>query len=1217
MSRRRHLTAPRSIARRQRRFLPLLLLAGLVLAGCPSLMPAGQTTVRQAQAPAGATPGLGASGVYVRIEGTAGRNQGVAVPVAAGSVRWLDPASLRLARWQEGAARFVAMPGGRYDAKEGVFRSAVGRDGLYTLVGTSRLPAVSRFQRQLCRDRPFGIARNERIFQERLCLVILCAPFDAGAWEHAWSEQGGAALPPGELAGHFGDLCDRCLGAPGISGPLCEVGVPEPRDPVRPPVLEHLPSGIDAGGRAVAIAVDPGEAARMVVASETGGLFRTADGGATWSHVSGRGTFDFTDVQYAGDSDVVVATARRDTKVASGGGIWRSDDAGATWNQVAVSPPAGRCADGLGARALDRVPDTGRLWAGTECGAAFSDDRGASWNYLPAVPGYDHDRIYAVVSPATGRLRILTDEGVKVSDDGGASWSVSNSGLPSRINRWGHNQLAVSPFDPTHLLWSFSYWLWDDRWEGRNGLYVSADNGATWSPIIDQGGISRPPIIRLALGSPVAAVYTMYHSNGGCQIHRATVSHGSVPSVGAWTDLTVDHCDVSDVAFAPDGRSPVLMASDGGLHATADGGLTWTFTGGGAGGYNALQITEVTGQLHGTGVGSDLYYGTQDNNLRASPDNGASWPGDICCEGFFLGVPRQPLPADETRVTGVTCAGCRDFITEPIFRGYRDWTDPPADRGNPRLVEPGTYLENTEGASTDLNVYQTTPDLGRTWDFRFSFPEAVRTFPQIARDGASGPAAALIGYRQPGEVAPRIEAIGIVQANDLLGSSRVVVSYVPGIGGLPTFPTMFAWYRPFGVHPENPSVLMVPDLAEHAVRVTPDGGATWTTDATLTGLVTDAGTLRFDWDRFGQVSAFGFNPDCPDHVLVGTRQGGILETTDAGANWRRVPGSRLIPRISSFYFSQAGEVLVSSYGRGLWRLRSPCPGAAVGAGSRFERFRPYPVPILYVDGIVMPLGSVVSAGSGEGAGPGAACDGCTYYLAEGGEITDVRVDGDGRVLAVQLSAGELRVHPSDGPQAAPGYAAEAAAPAFTVARAAPPEGKPGEAISALDRQAQPRLNALLGAGNDVRGLLVDGGDLRGLVVAAREVGGEDLPQPKQRQPFVHLNVSPLVGIPAQNFRQLEITLHGVGPEARLDAGALKVTLDGEPASLGLGREVADGAYRFVVRPGPEFTPSVGGHVLVVEGQTADGTFRDVTSFHLTVHDEADEGTSGEEDPRQR
>ncbi len=61
---------------------------------------------------------------------------------------------------------------------------------------------------------------------------------------------------------------------------------------VMPAPVAPMQPGISYGGRAVAIAVNPANADDILVASETGGLFRSKTHGGLWTQVSESSTFE-------------------------------------------------------------------------------------------------------------------------------------------------------------------------------------------------------------------------------------------------------------------------------------------------------------------------------------------------------------------------------------------------------------------------------------------------------------------------------------------------------------------------------------------------------------------------------------------------------------------------------------------------------------------------------------------------------------------------------------------------------------------------------------------------------------------------------------------------------------------------------------------------------------------------------------------------------------
>lgn len=954
--------------------------------------------------------------------------------------------------------------------------------------------------------------------------------------------------------------------------------------------LHQMQPNIANGGRAVSISVHPTNGNRVVVASESGGLFRTLNGGGAWSQVSRGATFSFTDVQHApGSPSVVVATAAADMRTASGGGIWRSSNGGGTWTQVAVSPPAG-CAVDMGAFALDAEAG-GRLWAGTVCGVAYSDDQGLNWTYLPAVAGYANDRTYAVLAPAAGKLRILTDAGIKVSADGGGSWTLAVTGLPpsGAILKGVHNQVGVSPLDADDLYWAFNYWG-VGGW--RIALFRSANAGGSWSSVFDVPGRNRPPFLRVA-GAPQANnanVYDLYFGDGGCGLRRAAVTHGPTPTVGPWTVLSVDHCDVTDVSFGTDLRSPLLLAGDGGLHATTDGGATWTFTGGGAGGYNALQITEVTGQLQPGAGGPHLYFGTQDNDIWASGDGGQTWGARICCEGFFLNVLRDYAPAAQTRVTGVTCTGCGNFSTGPLLAGFAWFPNPPNNAGNPRLLlASGQYVQNTAVTGITGSIFNLTQDGGGGWTPRYGFPEEVRDLPRVA--GTDTEPVLFVAVRKPGATPDGHEIVGIRRVTGVLDAGAPVVSEVTGFGSLGIYPTMFAWYKPFGVDPADPDRLIVPDVIDGVVKKTDDGGASWATDVALTDLVTENGSLRFREGPFTQISAFGYDPECSGHVMVGTRQAGIFQSFDGGGSWAKVPKSERVPFVSWFFFTDDEEVVVSSYGRGLWKVRYNCPRRP---WTRPLRDLVLAEPTIYWKGGRIPISQIDNPD---------ACPVCTWVLVDRGRIVEFTSDPrSNRVTGVRLEGGQLRRFGWDRAEL-PLNVRVAQAPAPD----APRFGGGGDAVAGGMDDAFPQERDTTRFGGDttlarlvdrgqaqVAGLLMAGDTVRGVILAEGPMPPEQIPAPQPEPARIRVDLPPLGGRPADAPDSITVRGSGFDPRYPLEVTVDRVPLPGDQVPR------VNERGEFVLRIPPIL--AVGGHTILVRQRTDHGLVQDAFTFNVTTQD---------------
>jgi hypothetical protein len=125
------------------------------------------------------------------------------------------------------------------------------------------------------------------------------------------------------------------------------------------------------------------------------------------------------------------------------------------------------------------------------------------------------------------------------------------------------------------------------------------------------------------------------------------------------------------------------------------------------------------------------------------------------------------------------------------------------------------------------------------------------------------------------------------------------------------------------VHPADADFIIAPDVYNNVVKVTRDGGATWTTDAALTNLVTEGGTvmMRDDSDERMQVTHIAFDPYHHERIYIGTRDNGIIASYDQGATWYRIWYTAPIAYMTGMAFSKDDIMYVSTYGRGLWKLQ--------------------------------------------------------------------------------------------------------------------------------------------------------------------------------------------------------------------------------------------------------------------------------------------------------
>ncbi len=702
-------------------------------------------------------------------------------------------------------------------------------------------------------------------------------------------------------------------------------------------VSEFQPN-IPQGGRANTIAVHPTDVNKMYVASESGGLFRSVDRAVYWRHVDNLPCFATMSVAYLpANPDIVLVTTLDDYKTISGGGIWRSTDGGLSWAQMPVTIPAGITTGRLSAYDISIAPDSGHIFVASDYGVLKSTDRGASWAYKDVFGGGDR-QVFSVT--ALDSLHILAggEAGIRRSEDGGSTWLSPVTGV-GYIKYRDIHALGRSP------VWSSqAFAVGNERIESYEvpSLYYTEDAGQNWTKITSApggggacGGIdfARPVDRTDTSGQQIRRQLDLFYGNR-CNVSKLRIPFDTAAArfvyTGSWQEIGADHGDTRDIGFEPGLRpNPVLLATDGGLHITTDGGAHWIFSGGGRNGYNALQITEVQGQLIENIGRYDLYFATQDNSIWASGDDGISWPLNVCCEGFFIEGEKKVSNASDSVFTFVACGECSNHVSNSLLRNDTGWRNPPGRvAGNPMLIKSPLRIqgvENSEGFSRGMTV---TSDLGLSWRQYAVFPEEHRSIPKLGRVGSTTLSTEVYQAYRAGWDSPNgLEINKLLRLSQLPGNSAAEVVYpaMNNFGGLGINRTEFAWYQVYAVDPGDYQHIIAPDIINNRMMQTRDGGENWTEIWGLTNLVTDRGNLRFSarinrW-VFPLVSAISFSPQNPNTVIAGTLEGGLYLSTDNGDHWERLANSEGVTYVTGFAWKDAGDVVISTYGRGLWRMK--------------------------------------------------------------------------------------------------------------------------------------------------------------------------------------------------------------------------------------------------------------------------------------------------------
>lgn len=424
-------------------------------------------------------------------------------------------------------------------------------------------------------------------------------------------------------------------------------------------------------GRVAAIAVEPGDPKTYYIGYATGGVWKTTNGGTTYSPIfdtyetSSIGSIAVADApaNWPGweDSDVPederaekgkgkiiwVGTGEGNGRNSSswGHGVYRSTDGGATFEHTGL-------ADSHDIPAIVVHPDDpdvcfvaalGHLWGPNEMRGVYrTTDGGETWDAVLQI-NEDVGAIDLVIDPEKPeilhaamyqRRRALwsyqsggEEGGIYRSTDGGETWTKTTAGLPEQTGRIG---LDVAQSDPRIVYavvesneggWIGSPFTNRQR---EGGVFRSDDRGTTWERVSDFNPRSFYFSTICVDPTNPEKVYLLgwqvYVSDDGGRTFRA----------GLAKKLHVDH---HAMWINPDDPDHIIDGNDGGLYVTYDGGKAWDF-------HNHMAV----GQFYNVAVDERDPYrvggGLQDNGSWIGPSEtvrnasgewsreGSIWNGD-------------------------------------------------------------------------------------------------------------------------------------------------------------------------------------------------------------------------------------------------------------------------------------------------------------------------------------------------------------------------------------------------------------------------------------------------------------------------------------------------------------------------------------------------------------------------------------------------------------
>jgi len=480
------------------------------------------------------------------------------------------------------------------------------------------------------------------------------------------------------------------------------------------------------GGRVADIEGVAGDPNVVYVATASGGLFKTTNGGVRWTPLFERqGTISIGDIALEPGNPEVVWLGTGESAVRNsvsyGDGVYKSTDGGRTWQHMGLR-------DSLHVSKIlvhPRNPDVVYVGAlghaygpNEERGVFMTTDGGKTWNktlYLdpdhgvadmdidPSNPNIVYAAMWKFRRTPWGHTSGDEKGGLFRSIDGGRTWKKLEGGLPKLVGRIG---VAVAQSNPS-VVYAIT--------EAKEGtLWRSDDRGETWRNVSKQTSIvSRGFYYTHVRVDPTnenrvyAVASQLFLSVDGGRTFRNVTGRQHVDFHALWIDA----------------KQPrrVWAGQDGGATVTYDGGESWEYVNNAAWG-QFYQIHADNRQ--------PFYYvmgGLQDNGTWTGPSRtrepvgiqNDDWRMISFGDGFYvLNHPDDPdIYLSESQGANVVRTDMRTREQQLVVP-YMGDDGGPAEAAKYRFnwnspVVPSPHDKNTVYLGGSV-VFKTT-DFGKTW----------------------------------------------------------------------------------------------------------------------------------------------------------------------------------------------------------------------------------------------------------------------------------------------------------------------------------------------------------------------------------------------------------------------------------------------------------------------------------------------------------------------
>jgi photosystem II stability/assembly factor-like uncharacterized protein len=710
-----------------------------------------------------------------------------------------------------------------------------------------------------------------------------------------------------------------------------------------------------SGGRIHDLQIDPKDPAVLYVAAATGGIWKSTNKGVTWKPIFEHqpdNTFGALAI-HPRDSNIIWAgTGENNNRQSSswGGGVYRSTDGGATWSYLGLHDTRS-----IGRVVLDPddpnvayVAAVGNLWRESEeRGVYKTADAGRTWTRVLYVDPFtgatdlvmdprDAKVIYAATYQRLRKAFGFNGGGpgsaIYKTTDAGSTWKKLENGLPAGDK--GRIGLALAMSKPDVVVATIEH-------ATAGGTYRTEDAGATWKRMSNVN--PRPMYYSKPTIDPnndkrvwLPNTYIIHSEDGGATWIEEPTS--PTYDVGLKTDHHVLRVD-------PANSSHLYVVGDGGLHESFDMGKTY------------VRVNNIpVGQVYRIAVDNRdpywVYAGLQDNHSWMGPSATRHWLGILNQDwveiGFSDGTGKA-VDKDNWRKVYSSSSNGNLSLVDPVTGDLLDIRPrPPAGEPPYRFDWDAPVMASRHTSGTVYlggNRLFTSKDFGATWTRskdltrsidRDSIPMMGVANRDIKLSRNDGDGISEISNFAESPIDPKVLWVGTDDGNVQLttdgGATWTELSAsIKGVKDgtfvgdiVASSASRGTAYVSFDAHRDG-------DFAPYLFKTT-DSGRTWM--PVVDGLPKDDASIR----------GLAEYPGKPDVLFAGTERA-LFVTHDGGTHWTRLAANLPTTRYDDIVVQpRTKDLVLGTHGRGIWILDDASPIAEWTPAIAAKRAHLFAVP---------------------------------------------------------------------------------------------------------------------------------------------------------------------------------------------------------------------------------------------------------------------------------